>query len=155
MSNSKPRTTLTTEELSEKLAGLRNMGVRIEQARPNRFYLACEAADALAVSRFLFEDLHARFVIATAVDNDEFYEIIYHFAYDSLGCVINVKAFIRDRANPRIASLVPVVPGAEWIEREIHDLMGIDFVNHPRLERLILADDWPQGVYPLRNEGVS
>ncbi|MHA1469845.1 MAG: NADH-quinone oxidoreductase subunit C, partial [Candidatus Asgardarchaeia archaeon] len=36
--------------------------------------------------------------------------------------------------------------------REIHDVLGIDFKNHPNLERLILADDWPEGVYPLRKE---
>ena len=31
-------------------------------------------------------------------------------------------------------------------------LQGIDFKNHPNLERLILADDWPEGVYPLRKD---
>ena len=48
-----------------------------------------------------------------------------------------------------------LIPGAEWIEREMHDLYGINFKNHPRLERLILADDWPEGNYPLRKEKQS
>jgi Ni,Fe-hydrogenase III component G len=44
------------------------------------------------------------------------------------------------------------VAAAEWIEREIHDILGIDFKNHPNLKRLILFDDWPEGVYPLRKD---
>jgi Ni,Fe-hydrogenase III component G len=66
--------------------------------------------------------------------------------------VVTVKAFIRDRENPAIESIAPFLPGAEWIEREVHDELGIDFKNHPDLRRLILADDWPEGVYPLRKE---
>jgi Ni,Fe-hydrogenase III component G len=68
------------------------------------------------------------------------------------GCVINLRAFIRDREKPAIESITPFLPAAEWIEREIHDILGIDFKNHPNLKRLILADDWPEGVYPMRKE---
>ncbi|MHC1629175.1 MAG: NADH-quinone oxidoreductase subunit C [Candidatus Nezhaarchaeales archaeon] len=35
----------------------------------------------------------------------------------------------------------------------MHDLMGIVFKGHPNLERLVLPDDWPEGVYPLRRYG--
>jgi formate hydrogenlyase subunit 5 len=44
------------------------------------------------------------------------------------------------------------MPAAEWIEREIQDLLGIRFDGHPNPKRLILADDWPEGVYPLRKD---
>jgi Ni,Fe-hydrogenase III component G len=63
-----------------------------------------------------------------------------------------VKAFIRDRENPSIESITPLIPAAEWIEREIHDILGIEIKNHPNMRRLILADDWPEGVYPLRKD---
>jgi Ni,Fe-hydrogenase III component G len=43
-----------------------------------------------------------------------------------------------------------MIKGAEFIEREMHDLLGIDFPGHPNLVRLILPEDWPDGVYPLR-----
>jgi Ni,Fe-hydrogenase III component G len=85
--------------------------------------------------------------------------VLYHFCDDRRGYVVTVKALIRDKIKPQIQSLAPVIPGAEWIEREVHDLYGIDFINHPNLRRLILSDDWPEGVYPLRkdnkNEEVS
>ncbi|MHC5035633.1 MAG: NADH-quinone oxidoreductase subunit C [Planctomycetota bacterium] len=38
------------------------------------------------------------------------------------------------------------------MEREMNDLLGIVFEGHPDPRRLILADDWPEGVYPLRRD---
>jgi NADH-quinone oxidoreductase subunit C len=48
--------------------------------------------------------------------------------------------------------VVSLLPGAVLYEREVHDLLGVVFDGHPSLERLILPDDWPEGVYPLRKD---
>ena len=140
------------EQLKEKLDQISDKLTKIERPQSNRFFLLCESPLAFAVNRFLFEQLGARFIIATGIDSDDCFEVIYHFAYDQLGAVINVKAFIRDRNKPEIDSISPFIPAAEWIEREIHDILGINFRNHPNLKRLILADDWPAGVYPMRKQ---
>jgi len=42
---------------------------------------------------------------------------------------------------------------AEWIEREIHEMFGVNFKGHPNLKHLLLKDDWPEGNYPLRRDG--
>jgi NADH-quinone oxidoreductase subunit C len=60
---------------------------------------------------------------------------------------LRVKLFGDD---PVVDSLVPVWPGANWLEREIFDLMGIRFTGHPDLRRILLPDDW-EG-YPLRKD---
>jgi NADH-quinone oxidoreductase subunit C len=52
--------------------------------------------------------------------------------------------------NPVIDSLVPVWPGANWLEREIFDLYGIRFEGHPDLRRILLPDDF-EG-FPLRRD---
>lgn len=143
---------MNQQELNSKLLEIKDKLIDIEQKSDKRIFLPCESENAYAVNKFLFEDVPLRFVIATGIDSDNYFEVLYHFSNDETGCIITVKAIIRDREKPAIESIAPFLPGAEWIEREIHDLLGIDFNNHPDMRRLILSDDWPEGVYPLRKE---
>jgi len=143
---------MTREELTEKLKEIENKLIAIEQTVDNRIFLLCEKENSYAANKFLFEEVPLRFVIITGIDSDDCFEVLYHYAYDELGFVVTLKAFIRDRDNPSIESIAPFLPGAEWIEREIHDVLGIEFNNHPDMRRLILSDDWPEGVYPLRKD---
>ena len=53
-------------------------------------------------------------------------------------------------SDPTVPSLVPVWPGANFPEREIYDLFGIEFTDHPDLTRILMPDDW-EG-YPLRKD---
>jgi len=41
---------------------------------------------------------------------------------------------------------------SNWIEREMHELFGIDFINHPNQEKLISEGNWAEGVYPYRKD---
>jgi len=130
---------MNQEELNNRLSEIKDKLINIEQTMDSRIYL-------------LFEELSLRFVIATGIDSEDCFEILYHFSNDETGCFVTVKAFIRDRENPSIESITPFIPAAEWIEREIYDILGIEIKNHPNMRRLILADDWPEGVYPLRKD---
>jgi len=143
---------MNQEELNNRLSEIKDKLLTYEQPLDNRINISCEAEDAYAVNKFLFEEVPLRFVTATGIDSDDCFEILYHYSYDQTGCVITLKTFIRDRKQPQIESITPFLPAAEWIEREIHDILGIEFKNHPNLKRLILADDWPEGVYPMRKE---
>ena len=139
-------------ELDNQLSPIRDKLTGIECTRENRVFLPCEAEHVYEVCRFLFDELGWRFVISTGVDAEDCFEVLHHFSDDASGTVATVKAFVRDREAPEIDSITPLIPGAEWTEREMHDLLGIKFRNHPNLQRLILEDDWPEGVYPLRKE---
>lgn len=139
-------------QLDKQLSPIRHKLTGIERTKENRVFLACEAEHAYEVCRFGFEELRWRFVISTGVDAEDCFEVLHHFSDDASGTMVTVKVFIRDRETPQLDSITPLIPGAEWTEREMHDLLGIRFRNHPNLQRLILADDWPEGVYPLRKE---
>ncbi len=64
---------------------------------------------------------------------------------------VSVEAAI-DPASPRFPSVTPRLPAAHWYEREVQDLLGLVPEGHPDPRRLVLHDDWPAGVYPLRKD---
>ena len=64
--------------------------------------------------------------------------------------VVKVKI---DRTHPEIESVTPLWPGANWAESEAYDLLGIRFIGHPDLKRILLGEEW-QG-YPLRKDYVQ
>jgi Ni,Fe-hydrogenase III component G len=116
---------------------------------PNRFYLSVSPKDLPEAVKLVFDELRGRYVILSGVDTPPGIEVLYHFAFDEASLVVTLRVLL-DKENPEIESITPIVKGAEWIEREIHELLGVDFTGHPNMRRLILADDWPEGVYPLR-----
>lgn len=118
---------MNQQELNNKLQEIKDKLIAFEQPLDNRIYLSCEAEQVYAVNKFLFEDVPLRFVIATGIDAEDCFEVLYHYAYDEIGCMVTLKAFIRDRENPVIESIAPFLPAAEWIERETHDILGIEF----------------------------
>ena len=61
---------------------------------------------------------------------------------------IRVKTQIKD--GEAVSSSVPIWAGADWLEREVFDMFGIEFAGHPDLRRILLPEEW-QG-FPLRKE---
>ena len=101
--------------------------------------------------KYIFSESGARFNIASAVDTPEGIEILYHFTFDKLNLLISIKTLL-DKDDPHIQSLTAIMKGAEWIEREIHELFGVEFDGHPNPKPLLLPDDWPKGKCPLRRD---
>lgn len=116
-----------------------------------RGYIEIEPKDLLNVSDILYNSLSARFITATGFDNSKELEIYYHFSFDNLNYVLTIKATI-SYENPVIQSLSTLSDAALWIEREIHEFFGIDFIGHPDLTHLLLPEDWEEGNYPYRRE---
>lgn len=117
-----------------------------------RFYVDIDPKDLVAFGRFLFEDLQARFIIASGVDTPRgVIEVLYHFDFYQLPVVLSVRVALK-KPKPAVESLAGVIKGTEWIEREINELLGVTFQNHPDMRHLILPDDWPKGNYPLRRD---
>ncbi len=115
-----------------------------------RIYFTVPAGDICEIVNFLFKELGLRFNTASALDNSDNFEIVYFFSDDKIGQIFSIRVFIKDKKNPEIDSLAPQLKAAEWIEREIWELFGINFKGHPDLRHLLLADDWPKDEYPLR-----
>jgi len=100
---------------------------------------------------FLVNDLEFKHLSTiTGSDLGEDLELIYHLAYKG-SIELSVKTTI-PKNNPSVPTITDAIPGAVLYEREVHDLLGVVFEGHPDLSPLILPEDWPQGVYPLRKE---
>ncbi|HJU04987.1 MAG TPA: NADH dehydrogenase (quinone) subunit D [Nitrospiraceae bacterium] len=115
------------------------------------------AADRwLEVARFLHDDPSSAFDHITDVcsadypDEVERFEVIYHFLSLVHGHRIRVKARVTED-NPTIASITGIWQGANFMEREVYDLMGIRFAGHPDLRRILMPEDYEEG-YPLRKD---
>ena len=100
-------------------------------------------------SHLMLEEFGARLQIATGVDTSKGFEVMYHWALDTDGIVITLRVLV-DHDAPELKSIAPFYPAAEWIERELWELLGIQFKGHPDLRHLLLADDWPEDNYPMR-----
>jgi NADH-quinone oxidoreductase subunit C len=90
---------------------------------------------------------HSRFVDVTAIDRlqrQDRFELVYLF----YSLEQHTWLRLQTRTDAEAPSLVPIVPGANWYERELFDLFGIRFDGHPDLRRIMLPDDW-RG-HPLR-----
>ena len=125
--------------------------LEVFEKSPRRIYIDFDAKDIPQVVSFMFREMGGRLSTATGVDTRKNIELLYHFSFDSSGTIVSLRTLI-DKNNPEIESVTPIIKGAEWIEREIHELLGVNFRNHPNLKRLLLFEDWPEGKYPLRRE---
>ncbi len=110
--------------------------------------------DALAeVAGFLKNtaDLDFAFLTAvTAVDYIEYFELVYQLLSMRRNHSIVVKTKAFGRKAPVVPSVVDLWPGADLQEREIWDLMGIKFDQHPNLKRILLWEGFPG--HPLRKD---
>jgi len=143
---------MTREEILNDLKKrFKNDIIDLLDKSPKRVYIEIKPESLVKVATYIFKDLEARFNIASGVDARTHIEILYHFSIEYLNVLISLRVKL-DRKNPAIDSLAQVFKGANWIEREMYELLGIDFRGHPDLRRLLLADEWPEGVYPLRSD---
>ena len=116
-----------------------------------RVYVEIKPSAIVGMAQFIFKEIGARFIIASGVDARNHMEILYHFAEEDIDLVISLRVHL-PKTKLEIDSLTPVFTAAQWIEREMHELLGINFLGHPELKPLLLPEDWPEGVYPLRKD---
>lgn len=159
----KPENHLTVIAKVDAFAGERLLG-REEKSDYHQFLV--KGKDARALIQFLRDDSalgFAQFIDITAVDylrypklQPERYAVVYTLCSHVLGVKVQVKAFVAE-GSPRLPSVSDLFAGANWTEREVWDLYGIEFLGHPDLKRILMPDDFDghplRKDYPLRGRG--
>src|SRR5690606_28176832 len=88
----------------------------------------------------------------------ERFGVAYHIYSMLYNRRLRLKVFVPEEA-PEVPTVTSVWPGANWLEREIFDMMGINFSGHPDMRRLLMPQDWDghphRRDYPLGYEQVQ
>jgi len=114
-----------------------------------------EPASIVEVCRYLKDDPETAMDCLSnesGVDYKDRIEVVYHLFSYQHGHLAILKAKL-PRDNPSIATVEDLWAGANWLEREIFDLLGVNFEGHSDLRRLLMPEDWPG--YPLRKDFVE
>lgn len=115
-------------------------------------FLVVEPGAAIPLIEFLKDERGFDYLVdLTAVDfpkRDLRFDLIYILYSFRSNERIRIKVRIADGFQPRTA--VPVHVTADWLEREVFDMFGIEFAGHPNMKRILLPDEW--SGYPLRKD---
>lgn len=132
----------------EQRLGAKALDISVKS--PRQMFVTVAPENLIEAMKFFKQDLGLYHLSTiTGRDTGDKLEALYHLAMEGLELTVRSQT---ERANPKLPTITPVYPGAVFYEREVHDLVGIDIEGHPDLRPLVLPEDWPQGIYPLRKD---
>ena len=131
------------------------LATRVDAARAETS-VSVSATRLLEIARYLHDAPEAAFDHLTDICSVDYpedqlrFEVVYHLHSLPLQQRLRLKARITED-DPTIASVTGVWKGADFLEREVYDMMGINFSGHPDLRRILMPEDYTEG-YPLRKD---
>lgn len=138
------------EALKEKIIGKWPEAVAIEGGEWLNIQVPSAAWRDIAVWLRDEADLYFDYLFClTCVDWLKNLTMVYHLSSTRFRHTLVIKSDL-DRTNPVIETVADVWRTAEFHEREVYEMFGVQFTNHPDLRKLILPDDW-EG-YPMRKD---
>lgn len=144
---------MTRDDILPSLANM--LGARLQRKTEFRgeTTFVILPADLRAVAKFCRDELGLDYLIdITSVDNfgdEPRFEIVYELYSMTLQTHVRLKLAISEDEN-EVPSISDIWPTANWHEREIYDMMGIRFADHPDLRRILMWEGYP--YFPLRKE---
>ncbi len=135
--------TVLSNELGEET-------LQIQTPQPGKVFVRVNAGVHRDVLRVLLDkDESAGISAITGVDLAEAIELMYHIR--THGSIVTIRTEV-PKEDARIKSITDLIPGANFHEREVADLFGVTFEGHPNSRRLILSENWPKKLFPLRKD---
>ena len=141
-------------DLEKKINSELTTKIKKSEIKHNQLYLNIDNDDLIDVCLFIKSNKNTKFrqlIDITVVDypeNNKRFKIVYLFLSHEFNQRIILNYFINE--NELIPSLTSIYPSANWMEREVFDMYGVKFKDHPDLRR-ILTDYGFEG-YPLRKD---
>ena len=142
------------EDLEKKINSELNTKIKQSKINHNQLYLDIEADDLIDVCMFVKTNKDTKFrqlIDITAVDylqKSKRFKLVYLLLSHEFNQRMIISYFISE--NEIINSLTKVFPAANWMEREVFDMYGINFKDHPDLRRILT--DYNFKGFPLRKD---
>jgi NADH-quinone oxidoreductase subunit C len=140
------------KRLEEKFGSGIILEAMVNQAGDHTPTFTIEREKWRETAAFVKEDEHFCFHFVqnySGVDYETYLEVVLHLYSLSRNETICLKTKL-EREKAEVESLTPVWKAADWNEREMYDLLGIQFVGHPDLRRILLPENWVG--HPLRKD---
>ena len=138
-------------DIYERLSKTYNVIIEDNEVSLTKDVIA-DKSDLIKIVQELKESGFDMLRLISSVDYIDKFYIVYHFLATNNGEMFTLKIPLIKNDVCKIDSLCNFYNSANWLEREVYDLMGIEFLNHPELKRILLPLDW-EG-YPLRKDYV-
>jgi len=141
-------------DLEKKINSELTTKIKNSEIRHDQLYINIECEDLIKVTLFIKSNENTKFrqlIDVTVVDypeNTQRFKVVYLFLSHEFNQRIILSYLISE--NEVIPSLTPIYPAANWMEREVFDMYGVKFKDHPDLRR-ILTDYGFEG-HPLRKD---
>lgn len=136
-----------TEVIESIRAEIASFIQNISVSKPNRISIHVDKANLKRVVEFSVNKGFSHLSAITALNNDDHVEVLYHLSGGGVLMTVRITLSPGDDSVPTITD---IIPGALLHEREVHDLFGVKFEGHPDLRPLLLPENWPENIHPMR-----
>ncbi len=133
---------------------LTNWTIQTNSPEPDRLDVVIDGANLLAAVKALATNHWGYLAGITGLDlgaEAGHIEVLYHFCSGLAVVTLRVRT-ARDHVG--VPSIDSILPSANFYERELHEMLGVEVVGMANQNHLFLPDDWPDGVYPLRKDAT-
>ncbi|MEM2128422.1 MAG: NADH-quinone oxidoreductase subunit C [Halobacteria archaeon] len=122
---------------------------RVSTTKARRIFIDIDIKGLKEAIQFLKGEGYTHLSAITGLETDDGIDLLYHLDKDGMMLTLRVKLPLNEAVAPTISD---TIPGAVLYEREIYDLLGVKFEGHQNLTRLVLPDEWPEHIHPLRKQ---
>ncbi len=146
-------TRMNEEQIAEAINSKFTQGITSIEIAPRRIFLTISKDILLPLCTKMKDELGFEHVSSVCgVDTKTAFQTVYHISSYQNKVVTEIVVENISYDQPEVESITPLWGGANWHERETYDMFGIRFLNHPKMERLLLSDDFM--FFPMRKDYV-
>ena len=126
--------------------------VKVSELREKTRLLELKKEDLPRILDYAHNSLGGHFMTMVGTD---YVDSLNHFIIDYIlgwyveGILVVFRARIR-KGDENFPAVTPYIPCADWYEREAKESLGLNPIGHPNPRKLLLSDEWPEDIYPLR-----